>query len=89
MTLAGLVLSLTACAPVQTANYANGSCTVVAVDMRSGTNILTRSLAQPHRFLEVAKACNLSVEDSNPSALDGLLGPLGEGAADHVVIPVR
>lgn len=78
-------LFLTGCAAVNTQEYAtlDGKCRINAVDIRTGSNFIVRALATPHRFIDKDGQCNLDVEDSNPSILQSLVGPMGD-----VVTPV-
>ena len=84
-------LMLVSCEAVSTRTFTSTDrkCRVEAVDVRTGGNLLARALATPHRFIDERGDCRLSVEDSNPSAIDSAVGPVVGTLANHVVVPVQ
>lgn len=84
-----IAFALAACAPINKQEYTSldGKCRIAAVDIRTGSNFFVRALATPHRFIDKDGQCNLDVEDSNPSIMQSLVGPMGSLITP--VVPVR
>lgn len=83
-----LALNLTGCAAVNEHSYKWADCTVIALDIRTGSNGFIRLFDTPHRLLERTGTCNIIPENANPSALAGFGPTVGEAAA-HVVVPIQ
>jgi len=89
LTLA-IAFAFSACAPYQALDRDFSSvqaCHVVAIDMRTGSNIITRLWSQPHRALvykDGPQCPHLIPEDSSTDMVKNLMGPAGT-VSSHVV----